>query len=121
MAGVIHIGWYATVFRHERFAAQVAEVAPLALRYGATRYALHQSKDDRYKVLQMIWFDSEADWHHFWEGPDMIAFRRQHSRLYQVPITYIWHEELAHGALGPEVPTEQEPQPEPEPTPQAAA
>ena len=50
MAGVIHIQWYATVLRQERFAAVVSEVAPLALRYGATQYAVHQSRDDRYKI-----------------------------------------------------------------------
>jgi hypothetical protein len=121
MAGVIHIQWYATVMRHERLAALIAAASPIALRYGATRYAVHQSHDDRYKIVQMIWFESETDWHRFWDGPDMIAFRRRNSGMYQIPITYIWHGELAHGALGPEVPLEPEPEPEPEPTPQAAA
>ena len=121
MAGVIHIQWYATVMRQERFAAVVAEVSPLALRYGATRYAVHQSQDDRYKILQMIWFESEGDWHRFWDGPDMIGFRRRNMGHYQIPITYNWYGELADGALGPEVPAEPDGEPEPEPTPQAAA
>ena len=33
MAGVVWIPWYATVFRHEAFSAEVARVAPLVLRF----------------------------------------------------------------------------------------
>ena len=118
MAGVIHIRWYATVLRQERFAEEVARAAPLALRFGATQYAVHRSLDDRYRILQMAWFENEADWHRYWEGRDMTEFRRRNSGHYQIPITYIWHDELVAGALGPEVPLA--PEPEPEPQPQAA-
>ena len=120
MAGVIHIPWYATVLRHERFAEAVARVAPLVLRFGATQYAVHRSRDDRYKILQMAWFEDQADWYRYWDGPDMTEFRRRNSGHYQIPITYIWHDELVAGALGPEVPLAPEPEPEPEPAPQAA-
>jgi len=120
MAGVVHIPWYATVLRHDRFAAAVAEAAPISLRYGATQYQVQRSRDDRYKILQMMWFESEADWYAFWEGPEMMAFRRRNAGLYQIPITYIWHDELAAGALGPEVALEPA-EPRPEPEPQAAA
>ena len=121
MAGVVHIPWYATVARHESFADAVAAIAPISLRYGATQYAVHSSRDDRYSIRQMMWFESKADWYRYWEGPEMIEFRRRNSGRYQIPITYIWHDEIAAGALGPEVPLEPEPQPEPEPEPQAAA
>jgi hypothetical protein len=120
MAGVVHIQWYATVLRHETFAADVVAAAPLAARYGATKYAVHRSNDDRYKILQMAWFESKRDWYRYWEGPEMIEFRRRHSGHYQLPITYIWHEELAAGELGPEVPLHDAPEPEPEPAPQIA-
>jgi hypothetical protein len=120
MAGVIHIPWYATVLRQESFAEEVARAAPLALRYGATQYAVHRSRDDRYKILQMAWFETEADWHRYWDGPAMIEFRRRNSGRYQVPITYFWNDELIAGALGPEVLLEPEPEPEPEPQPQTA-
>ena len=53
MAGVVHIDWYATVLRQERFAQEVASAASLALRYGATAYSVHRSRDDRYKVMQI--------------------------------------------------------------------
>ncbi|TMM05331.1 MAG: hypothetical protein E6G05_04870 [Actinobacteria bacterium] len=121
MAGVVHIPWYSTLLRQDSFAADVATVAPLAMRYGATRYAVHRSRDDRYKILQMAWFESQDDWYRYWEGPEMVEFRRRYSGHYQIPLTYVWHDEIADGALGPEVPLEAEPEPEPETEPQAAS
>ena len=121
MAGVVHIPWYATILRQETFGAEVAAVAPLAMRYGATRYAVHRSNDDRYKILQMSWFESKRDWYRFWEGPEMTEFRARYAGHYQIPLSYVWHEEIAAGALGPEVPLEPEPTPEPEPEPEVAS
>jgi hypothetical protein len=120
MAGVMHVDWYATVMRHEQFAAEVCAVAPHALRYGATAYAVHQSRDDRYKITQMAWFESKPAWYAYWESPEMIAFRRRLVGKYQIPITYTWYDELVAGALGPEVELEPEPAPEPDPAPSAA-
>ena len=119
--GVVWIIWYATVLRQEAFALDVAQVAPLALRYGATQYAVHRNLDDRYRITQMAWFDSREDWYRYWEGPEMSEFRARNSGRYQIPITYVWHDELAAGALGPEVPIAPEPEPSPEPVPPAAA
>jgi hypothetical protein len=120
MGGVMHVDWYATVMRHELFAAEVSAVAPLALRYGATAYSVHQSRDDRYKITQMAWFDSKPAWYAYWEGPELVAFRRRLTGKYQIPITYTWYDELVSGALGPEVGLQPEPAPEPEPAPSAA-
>jgi hypothetical protein len=36
MAGVVYVPWYATVFRGDKLEEKVAEIAPVALRYGAT-------------------------------------------------------------------------------------
>ena len=119
MAGIVHIQWYATVLRQEAFAVEVVRAAPLALRYGATQYAVQRSDEDRYKILQMGWFESHNDWYRYWNGPEMIEFRRRNSGHYQIPIAYVWHEELATGALGPEVSLEPAPEPEPQPEPQA--
>ena len=116
--GVVHIQWYATVLRQDRFAAEVAYAAPLALRYGATQYAVHRSRDDRYKITQMAWFETKQDWYSYWEGTEMIDFRRRNMGHYQIPISYVWNDELVAGALGPEVPTAEA---EPEPTPAAPA
>src|SRR5579885_1716909 len=121
MAGVVWIPWYATVLRQEVFAAEVAAVAPLALRYGATQYAVHRSRDDRDKVTQMAWCEATSAWYRYWDGPEMIEFRARNAGHFQVPIVYVWHDELVAGALGPEVPTAPAPEPEPEPAPPAAA
>jgi len=119
MGEVIHIKWYATVLRQEAFAAEVARAAPVALRYGATQYSVQRSQDDRYAITQMVWFNSHHDFYRWWDGPEMIEFRRRNSGHYQIPINYIWHEELAAGALGPEVPLAGQGEPEPQPEPQA--
>ena len=121
MAGVMHVDWYATVLRQDRFAAELAGVAPLALRYGATQYAVHRSRDDHYKITQMAWFESKPAWYSYWEGPEMVEFRRRLSGKYQIPITYTWYDELVAGALGPEVGLAPELAPEPEPEPSAVA
>ena len=120
MAGVVYVPWYATVLRHEAFAEQVSAIAPLALRYGATKYQVHRSRDDRYKITQMSWFESPKDWYRYWDGPEMIEFRRRNTGRFQIPVVYVWHDELAAGELGPEVPLEDQ-APEPEPVGQAAS
>jgi hypothetical protein len=118
--GVVHIPWYSTLLRGDLFADAVAAAAPICLRYGATRYAVHRSRDDMYKIHQMMWFPTQSDWYRYWEGPEMVEFRRRNSGKFQLHIVYVWHEELAAGELGPEVPLNGEREPEPEPEPQAA-
>ncbi len=121
MADLMNVFWYATILRQKTFAADVARVAPIALRYGATQYQVHVSNDDRYKITQMSWFAHKEDWYKYWDGPEMIEFRARNMGHYQIPIVYSWADEIASGALGPEVPTlEPEPSP-PEPAPQTAA
>jgi hypothetical protein len=98
MAGVVHIPWYATVFRGDMFVDAVSdELSPVSLRYGATRYAVHRSRDDMYKINQMLWFDSKDDWYRFWESPEAVEFRTHHTGKYQIPIVYTWHDEVASG------------------------
>jgi hypothetical protein len=99
MSSIVYIPWYATVLRQEAFAEAVVEIAPLALRYGATKYAVHRSRDDRYKITQMAWFESKVDWYRYWEGPEMIEFRSAQSGKFQVPIVYVWHDELTVGEI----------------------
>jgi hypothetical protein len=119
MADLVWVSWYATVLRNESFAAEVARIAPVALRYGATQYQVHVNNDDRYRIIQMSWFDSKASWYRYWDGPEMIEFRRRNSGRYQIPVTYAWQDEIAAGALGPEVAAPPE-QPAPQPEPQTA-
>jgi hypothetical protein len=94
--GVVHIQWYATVFRGDRLADGIVEMAvPVAMRYGATRYSVQRSQDDAYRILQMIWFDSKDDWYRYWEGPELIEFRARFMGKYQTPLVYVWHDEIA--------------------------
>jgi quinol monooxygenase YgiN len=99
MAGVVHIPWYATGFRADRLEAALAEVAPAALRYGARSYAVHRSRDDRYKFIQMAEFEDKLDWERYWTGPEMTEFRVLTSSWYQVPVLYYWNDLVATGAL----------------------
>ncbi len=122
MADLVLVKWYATVFRKDAFAADVARVAPLALRYGATQYSVQVDNDDRYRVTQFTWVASKTDWYRYWDGPEMIEFRARNMGRYQVPIAYNWADEIAAGALGPEVPTaEPNGAPEGSPAPAPAA
>jgi hypothetical protein len=102
MAGVVHIPWYATMLRGDKLAAAVAEVSAYSLRYGATQYRVHRSLDDAYKITQMVWFDSKLDWERYWEGPEMRAMRTRCSSWFQVPVIYVWHDELAADAVAAE-------------------
>ena len=122
MADLVLVKWYATVFRKDAFAADVARVAPLALRYGATQYSVQVDNDDRYRVTQFTWVASKTDWYRYWDGPEMIEFRARNMGRYQVPIAYNWADEIAAGALGPEVPApEPNGAPEGSPAPAPAA
>ena len=74
--------WYATLFRSKQFAAALLEIAPVALRYGATSYHVYQSHDDLY-----------------WYGPEFSRWRAEHAGWYQVPVVYAPAHEIASGAL----------------------
>ena len=102
MAGIVHVPWYATVFRGDKFEAALAEIAPVALRYGATSYAVHRNRDDAYKFLQMSAFESKSDWERYWYGPEFTRFRAQYQSLYQVPLLYTWSDVVVEGALDDE-------------------
>jgi hypothetical protein len=97
--GTVIIPWYATGFRSDGFAAALNEVAAMALRYGATSYAVYRARDDRYKLQQMAVFETPLDWERYWEGPEMIDFRARHSSWYQVPILYGWWDKVASGGV----------------------
>jgi hypothetical protein len=101
MAKFVLLPWYATVGRGDALADAVAEMAPVVLRYGATRYAVQRSLDDRYKINQLSWFESKVDWYRYWDGPEMIDFRATNMGRYQVPIVYVWHDELTVGGIVP--------------------
>lgn len=111
MAGVVHIPWYATLFRGDTLAAAVSEVAAASIRYGATQYRVHRSRDDQYRITQMVWFESRLDWERYWEGPEMVRFRAEYSGRYQVPVLYVWHDEIAQDTVVPAAAEEQAAEP----------
>jgi len=116
VAGVVHIQWYATVFRGDTLADGIAEMAaPAAMRYGATRYSVQRSRDDAYRILQAIWFDSHDDWYRYWEGPEMIEFRARYMSKYMAPIVYVWHDEIAADETPVRPPDSAGSAPQPEP------
>ena len=117
--GVVWIPWYATILRGDLFADAVAEkAAPASLRYGATRYQVHRSRDDMYKITQMMWFPTQGQWYQYWEGPEMTEFRRRYAGKFQIPISYIWHDEIGAAETGPEVAVhEGAPDPQNQPSP----
>jgi hypothetical protein len=101
MAGSVHVPWYATLFRGDAFEQALGQIAPLALRYGATSWGIHRSRDDRYRFLQISAFESKLDWERYWYGDDFATWRQEYSGFYQVPVLYVWHDLVAGGALDP--------------------
>ena len=99
MSDLVWVKWYATVLRQDLFAAEVAKVARVSLRYGATEYRVHVDNDDRYRITQMTWVPDHASWYAYWEGPELIEFRARWMGKYQVPITYAWADEIAVGGM----------------------
>ena len=55
------IPWYATVFRGDAFEEALQEIAPLALRYGASQYWIYRMQDDAYRFQQFSLFEDHHD------------------------------------------------------------
>jgi hypothetical protein len=98
-AGFVVIPWYATGFRDHSLGDALDEVAPIALRYGATSCSVYRARDDLYKFQQFISFEDKLDWERFWEGEEMTYFRARYSGWYQVPLLYGWWDRTAHVAV----------------------
>ena len=101
MAGVVHIPWYVTLFRGDRFEVAVREIAAVSLRYGATEFAVYRSRDDAYKFLQLATFEHHSDFERYWYGEEFALWRADHQSWYQVPVLYTWQDLLVRGGLEP--------------------
>jgi hypothetical protein len=99
MAGTVIVPWYATGFRADDFEAALNEVAAVALRYGASSYAVYRAHDDRYRFQQLASFAEHLDWERYWTGQEMTDFRVIHSSWYQVPVLYSWWDQTTSGAI----------------------
>lgn len=93
------VPWYATGFRANAFEAALDEVAAVALRYGATSYAVYRSQEDTYRFQQVSEFPEHVDWERYWDSPEMTEFRVRHSGWYQVPVLYGWWRRTSAGAV----------------------
>ncbi len=97
MAGSVHIPWYATFFRGDKFAEALGEIAPVAIRYGATEYSVYRSRDDQYKFLHTVDFEDKLDWARYWNGPEFSDWRAKYTSWFQVPVLYVWHDVVISG------------------------
>jgi hypothetical protein len=102
MAVVFNVPWYATGLRGDQLAAALQEIAPVALRYGATDWAVYRSNDDRYKFQQLATFEDKAGYDMYWNGPEFAAWRADYSSYYQVPVVYAPMTLVASGRQGVE-------------------
>jgi quinol monooxygenase YgiN len=98
-AGVVHLPVYATGFRGDDIEAALQQIAPISTRYGATKYEVFRSRDDRYKFLLVVDFEDKADWDAYWFGPEFTEMRAACSGWYQVPLLYVWNDRVAGGAV----------------------
>ena len=99
MAGVVHIPWYATLFRGDKFEVALQEIAPVALRYGALEYRVYRGQDDQYKFLQLATFEDHIDWDRYWNGEEFSIWRADYTSWFQVPVLYTWHTLTSVGGL----------------------
>ena len=99
MGGVVHLPVYATGFRGDDIEAALQQLAPISLRYNAKRYEVFRSRDDRYKFLFSMEFDSPADWDAFWFGPEFTDWRVSCSSWFTVPLLYAWQDLVAGGEI----------------------
>jgi len=95
----VHIPWYATGFRGDDLEVALQQLAPLALRHGATSFAVYRADQDRYKFLHVMEFPRKDDFERFWYGEEFSDMRAATSSWYQVPLLYSLHDVIAQGAL----------------------
>ena len=95
----IFIPWYATLFRGDRFARALQEIAPIAMQYGATSYHLYRSQEDLYAFYHWTDVPDKISWERYWYGPEFQTWRAEHTSWYQVPVIYTVAKEIATGAI----------------------
>ena len=102
MASGYVIPWYATSFRGDSFEAALQEIAPVALRYGATHWTIYRMLDDGYKFQQFSLFEDKGDFELYWNGPEFGDWRAMYSSWYTVPVVPSPMRLVNEGHLGPE-------------------
>ncbi len=108
MTHVVHLPWYATGFRGDDLEAALSQLAPISVRYGAKRYEVFRSRDDRYRFLMSVEFDDKAGWEAFWYGDEFTDMRGSCSGWYQVPLLYVWQDQVTFGEVREPVPAQED-------------
>jgi hypothetical protein len=99
----VMIPFYATIGRGDRFEQALVQIAPLALRYGATYYEIRRSGDDQYKFTLVLRFPDSRDFYAYWEGPEFIDFRVRYGTWFQKPVVYDWFDHVISGGRADEL------------------
>jgi hypothetical protein len=97
------IPWYATGFRGDSFEEALQEIAPVALRYGASSWRIYRLLDDRYRFQQYSMFEDKYDFELYWNGPEFSDWRAEYSSWYTVPVVYSPMRLVAEGHVGPAI------------------
>ena len=98
MSSTVHIPFYATLFRGDQLHQALKDLAPVATHYGATEWSVFRYKDDQYKFLLSLDFETKDEWDRFWNGQEAIDFRVANQSYYQVPLLYGWTERTTNAA-----------------------
>ncbi|MFT4035467.1 MAG: hypothetical protein QM679_07820 [Patulibacter sp.] len=89
MAGYsFHVPFYATGLRGDEVEAALEQVTPIASQYGATRWAVYRSQEDRYKFLVTLDFPSKKEFEAYWYGDEAREMRAALSGYFQNPVVY---------------------------------
>jgi hypothetical protein len=96
------IPWYATGFRGDSFEEALQEIAPVALRYGATEWWIFRFYDDRYRFQQYSLFEDPHDFELYWYGTEFSDWRAEYASWYTVPVVYAPMKLVGSGRVGPD-------------------
>jgi quinol monooxygenase YgiN len=97
--GVVHLPFYATGFRGDDLEAALSKLAPISLRYGAIRYDVFRSRDDRYKFVLQVEFAEKSQWDAYYYGEEFTDMRAACSSWFAVPLLYWWNDNVCRGEL----------------------
>ena len=80
MSGVVLLPWYATLFRGDDMERALAEIAPVAMRYGALEYDVLRSHGDTYKFAHYSTWDEHIQFEAYWYGSEFRLWRSDNHR-----------------------------------------
>ena len=97
--GVVHVAWYATAFRGDKFEDAWRPAAAAALDYGATYWAFLRSKDDPLDFTQIAAFKDKKAFERYWYSEEISEARAEAHGMYEVPLLPVWFRVSGAGEL----------------------